>query len=1147
MTAHLGIQRSFSILLVLCLCAVLWALPAQAQVLYGSIVGTVTDQTGAVLPQAQVTINNKATGQSRETATDEAGRYTISNVLPGSYDLAVSAKGFKRFTQTSVAITINDITRVDVKLDVGAMAEQVTVEASVELLQSDKSDLHTDIQGRELTQTPISGYRNFQTMIDFIPGTTPAMFQNASTDSPARALTMNVNGTARNSNNTRIDGAASIFTWLPHHAMYIPPLESIQTVNVATNNFDAEQGMAGGAAISVITKSGTNQFHGAAFEYHSNHKWGAKNLFFNPNTPAGPKTPQRIDNQYGGTFGGPIKKDKLFFFASWEGTTTAERGNGLQSVPTAQLRSGNFQGLTTVYDPATGDSLGRNRTPFPNNIIPEARWSEAARTLQGLIPLPNTGTGQTNNLFASVPYYFKRDLVDGKMDWRPNSKLSVFGKYSVMISPVTATGALGQALGGYPGGAAGAAGIGTGHNKTDVFGGGVNYILSPTLLLDANFGGSLLHHDTTGPDFGKNIGLDVLKIPGTNGSDPRQSGFPIFRISGYSDLGNVNNWSPVERNDRVYTFVANLSWTRGAHNLRFGFDGVEHQLNHWQPELNGYSPRGGFNFVSGPTALNGGASPNNFNAYASFLLGLPGGSGTTAGFGKAYQFYDPMRTREFHQGYYVRDNWQATRKLSVNLGLRFEHYPIMNRGEFGIERYDPERNKVLLGGRGSVPRNAGTEAIAVMFAPRVGLAYRWNDKTVVRAGFGITNDPYPLGRPIRSPYPAVIVDEYFPTNNFLAAGCLTQPACLPGMTAGIPAVKFPDLSNGVLDIPNTIATNSLQPGKFRRGYIESFNLMVQRELGHGFALQTGYVGTRSIRQGVTYFEGNAGIVIGAGAAGRPLFGKFGVNANRQFYIPMATNRYDAWQTNVTRRFSGGLFLTSSFTWSKTIGISGGGFGNVAALSGNSDSGLSFYVPSQFSKNRSIASFDRTLTWTSATSYELPFGKKKRYLTTGALAALAGGWQINPTLSLYSGAPFTVTADGSSLNAPQNTQVADQIAEPKKLGGVGVGAPFYGQSAFSPVINQTTKLAEARFGNMGLNPLRGPRLFDMNLGLFRSFQITERWNLQFRAEALNLTNTPALNNPNQSVSTPSNFMTITSTISTVQAPQRTIRFGLRAAW
>jgi hypothetical protein len=246
---------------------------------------------------------------------------------------------------------------------------------------------------------------------------------------------------------------------------------------------------------------------------------------------------------------------------------------------------------------------------------------------------------------------------------------------------------------------------------------------------------------------------------------------------------------------------------------------------------------------------------------------------------------------------------------------------------------------------------------------------------------------------------------------------------------------------------------------------------------------------------------------------------------------MATNRYDSWQTNLTKRFSQGLFMTANYTWSKTMGLN----------AGNSDVGLRFYVPSQYSKNWAVADFDRTHAFTTAANWELPFGKGKPMLAGGATSKIVGGWQLNPALTLYSGTPFIVGTDGTSLNAPQNTQVADQIrADVPRFGGVGNGAPFYDPTAF-------TTVRETRFGNMGLNALRGPQLFNMNLGLFRRFSITESLNLQFRAEALNLTNTPALSNPNATASTPANFMMITSTISTVTSPQRTLRFGLRLAF
>ncbi len=1111
---------------VLCLvvavfAALVWVPSLEAQVLYGSLVGTVVDQSGAVVPQAEVTIHNKATGQKRETTTDEAGRYTISNVLAGSYDLAVNAKGFRPFAQTGIDISINNVTRVDVQLEVGAVVETVTVQASAATLQTDKADVRVELGKVVLENLPLPKYRNFQSLINLVPGATPARFQNAITDTPARGLTTNINGTVRNTMNTRIDGATSVFTWLPHHVLYIPPAESIETVNVSTNAFDAEQGLAGGAAITVASKSGTNEFHGSAFEFYNNQVFQAKN-FFNSDK----RTPKNIQHQYGAALGGPIKKDKLFFFASWEGMKQRQNFARFATVPTADLRSGDFSGIISrgagfidcnqtpragcIYDPTTGDAQGRGRTAFPNNRIPVERQSRIARKIQDLLPAPNR-TGSSTNLFASSPLVYDRDNVDVKVNWSISSRATMFGKYGLMESPVTSQGVLGEAIGGSAVSGSEAAGVGTGHNRTQIYGLGFTYTLTPRLLVDANFGGSRMHHDTQGPDFGKNIGSEVLGIPGTNGPDKRQSGFPIFDISGYETIGNPNNWSPVERNDRVYTYVANAAWTRGGHNIRFGMDLINHQMNHWQPELNSWSPRGRFNFRGGPTGLNGGAATNQFNAYAAFLLG------EAQEIGKAIQFYDPMRTREWQEGYYFRDQWNVTRNFTATLGLRWEYFPIMHRGEFGIERYDAETNKVLIGGRGDVPRNAGTNTSKTMFAPRIGLAYRLGNATVIRTGYGISYDPYPLSRPLRSPFPAVVVAE------FLGSGF--QP--IGKLDTGIPAFQTPDISSGVVALPLNFATRSLYPGDFRRGYIQSFNFFVERQVGAGFVAQVGYVGTRSIRQGVTAFNLNAGIIPGAGNNGRPLFLKFRRNATTGFYVPMATQTYDGLQARLDRRFSKGLFVTASYTWSKTM----------STTNGNADDGWLIYIPSEMRRARAVAPFDRTHMFIGSTVYELPFGKGKRFVTGGPAGAILGGWQINGIFSSYTGQPFTVTAPGTSLNAPDNPQWADQVSpNVAKLGGVGVGQPFFDRSAYRAV-------TEVRMGTSARNGLRGPGQVNLDFSLFRVFRLTERFKLEFRAESYNLSNTPHFSNPNGDVSSP-NFGFITST---AEQDQRNFKFALRLSF
>ena len=313
--------------LPLLIVAVIFAIahPAVAQVLYGSISGTVTDQTKAVVPKAHVTIFDPATRESREAFTDEQGRYSFPGLPAATYEIKVAAAGFRPFTRTNVIATINNVTRVDVQIEIGAENQEITVAGSAAVLQTDKSDVHTNLNPREMSNLPLPSYRNYQSLINLVPGATPAAFQNSVTDTPQRSLTTNVNGTNRNNNNTRVDGAGDVFVWLPHHTVYVPPEETIETVNVSTDSFDAEQGMAGGAAITVTTKSGTNQFHGVAFGFWDDNKLQARNFFY-----YGAGTPFSLHNIDGGTLGGPIVKDKLFFFGSWEGTLGTQQLFGVE-------------------------------------------------------------------------------------------------------------------------------------------------------------------------------------------------------------------------------------------------------------------------------------------------------------------------------------------------------------------------------------------------------------------------------------------------------------------------------------------------------------------------------------------------------------------------------------------------------------------------------------------------------------------------------------------------------------------------------------------------------------------------------------------------------------------------------------------------
>ncbi|MGH9843131.1 MAG: carboxypeptidase regulatory-like domain-containing protein, partial [Blastocatellia bacterium] len=365
---------------------------AQAQVLYGTLVGRVEDQSGAVVAGAKVTATNQATGQQREATTDESGAYAFRDLQAGVYDLKVAQTGFKSYAKAGLNVALNNIVREDVRMEVGAASESVTITAEAPTLQTDRADVSAQLDRTQITELPIGAGRNFQQLYKLIPGASPPVELHSDAGNPQRALGTNFNGVSYSNNNTRLDGATVSYPWLPHIVAYVPPADAVETVNIVTNSFDAEQGMAGGAAVNVQIKSGTNQFHGSAHEFHTNSRLRARNYFFYP-VKAGDKLPKNILNQFGGTFGGPVIKNKLFFFGSWERTVRRQNASAFRTLPTAALRQGDFTGTgAAIYDPATGNADGSGRQLFPNNRIPANRIDPIAAKLIALIPDPNLTT-----------------------------------------------------------------------------------------------------------------------------------------------------------------------------------------------------------------------------------------------------------------------------------------------------------------------------------------------------------------------------------------------------------------------------------------------------------------------------------------------------------------------------------------------------------------------------------------------------------------------------------------------------------------------------------------------------------------------------------------------------------------------------------
>jgi Carboxypeptidase regulatory-like domain/TonB dependent receptor-like, beta-barrel len=1076
----------------------------RAQVLYGSVVGTVKDAQGAAIPAATVLITNKETNSTREVVTGGEGEYTLANVLPGHYDVKVTLTGFREFIQTNVPVSAGQISRVDVKLDIGALTETVTVASDAQLLQTDKSDLHTELKSKEITNLPLNQYRNYQALINLVPGASPATFQNAQTDTPGRALRTNINGADGQNNNTRIDGASSVNIWLPHHAGYIAPAETIETVNVSTNNFDAAQGMAGGASVTVVTKSGTNQVKGSAFYFRNQDELNATPFF----TPSWDVTPKpacgKLNSSIsigGGTVGGPIVRNKLFFFGGYEGNyernSRFNDSNAAFSVPTAKIRNGDFSEVLAInpnfhiYDPATGNPDGTGRTEFPGAIIPADRISSIARQVQALYPLPNnpgTNNGLLNNLYLPRDPKADRDNYDFKVDWNRTSTHHIFVKYSTLRAKVSDIFKLGYD------------GVGFGDTKIYVPTAGHTWTISPTMVLDGAVGMNKQNQFAHGGDFGTNFGSETFGIPGTNGPDPRQSGMPQFN-TGYTALGNTDSWVPMERHETSYTITSNLTKMMGRHEIRSGFDFIRYQLDHWQPEL-GAGPRGLFDFSGNITGQPGYTANSTWNSYAAFLLGLDSGNS------KSIQ-YETMTGRENQYAVFVSDRWNASSKVTVNAGLRYEYYPLMTRANHGLERLDYTTWNVLIGGLGNVPEDNGIKVSKTLFAPRLGLAYRINDKTVFRTGYGLTYDPIPWSRPMRLSYPSTIGFSQ------TASGVFGSNFASFPLSAGIPNIPLPDISNGVIPMPRNVQTRTPNPTDVDRGRSQQWNVTMERQLPMDVSVSIAYVGTRTDGG---YADINVNYADpGGGDAGRKLFAVAGT-AEIDDWAGRTKRRYNALQTAINRPFKNGLLLKGAYTWSK-------------AMDETDDDGwvgLSWSQPSQLSRNYALAGYDRTHNFSMGFLYDLPFAKND----TGILPAIVQNWQVNGVYQFYSGNPFTIGGDNTALNQRGGQQTIQQISEIRRVGPAGPNAVYYDPASFAQPGNQ--------WGNTGRNFLRGPSNYNLDMGVFRGFPVGH-YRVEFRMTASNVLNHVRWGNPVTSFTDP-NFMKIRS-IPASFGP-RQIQLGLR---
>jgi hypothetical protein len=1102
-------HEKLSLLLAAGLLLALASVTASAQVTTADLVGTVRDNAGAVVPGVRVTLTNDATGVSRSVTTDDDGNYIFTSLQPGRYSLAAEATGFRKVERTGVELQVNQRAQIDVELQVGQVGETVQISGTPPLLESQSSVLGSVIQERQVQDLPLNG-RNFVQLAILSPGVSGASYGMRGTimsgtrpDDLRPGTELFVNGNRESSNNYLYDGIDNNDR-LTLAIVVRPAVEAIKEFKIQTNLFSAEQGRNPGGQVNVVTKSGGNEIHGAVYEFLRNDALDANNFFSNR---AGTKKPPFKQNQFGGAIGGPIIKGKTFFFGDYDGFRQRLGRVFVNTVPTVKMRQGDFSEITAgIYDPATTVQSGTTftRQRFPNDRIPQNRWDAVTAKLINAYPLPTT-SGLVNNLVTTPTRRQDWDQYDARVDHNHSERDTFFARHSwsktATTNPFT-----------FPAvqlpGLSKAVGVG----NEDTFAGTstlrahhavINWVhvISPRMVLDLRAGYARFQLDFTQADVESGDKLGVkLGVPNANQQD-QQDGLPIFSPANYTGIGHSRSL-PILRRENTYQYVGNLTFTGSAHTIKTGLDVRRRHLTEYQTN------RGNGRFNFSPNITNNPAGNTGGNSIASFLLGAP--SLIEQDYLLAW-----VGIRGTEYSAYVADDWRATQKLTLNLGLRYEldtpYSEVANRWA----NFDPRTATVLVAGRNSVNKYAGVNTFKKGFAPRFGFAWQVADKTVVRGGAGIFwNTAGHGGNALRLQrhVPFGPIYSFNPGNFFVSRR----------VSDGFPTI--PPLNLALADNPSG-SVIGVDPN-YQPGYAEQFNLTVQHELPSAVLLKASYVGNLGRHLDTSYNLNQA--VPGAGAVNnrRPFFAVRPTLADVTWAVSDGLAAYHAFQFSAEKRLTHGLSGLLSYTWGHSIDTVGQSFG------GGADGPLP-QDPRNRRADRGNSPFDIRHRLTIAWNYSLPFGKGRRWLSDGGPAEyILGGWQVNGINTFQTGLPFTPTANSATVNTGTGSR-PDRVGD-GKLDNPTVDR-WFDTSAFRTP-------AQFTYGNSGRNILYGPGRVNFDFSLFKEFGITEDVKLQFRTEFFNLFNTPQFDLPNAAIGA-SNAGTITSIVGT----PRQIQFGLKLAF
>lgn len=1043
-----------------------------------------------------MTLENTRTGVRQVSQTDSGGNYIFLNQRIGEYRVIAEASGFKQTSSDPFTLTVNARQRVNLTLQVGDVSQSISVSGAAEALETESSDRGQVIQRTAIVNLPLNG-RAYADLALLSPGVRKSNISN-------RDASFNVNGLRSSLNNFMVDGVdnnayGTSNQGFSNQIVQLNP-DAVEEFRVVTNNFSAEYGRAGGAIINASVRSGSNEFHGSAWEFLRNTQLNAIGFF----RPSSGVKPVLVQNQFGASFGGRIVRDKTFFFVDYEGLRRVERNLQFATIPTLDQREGRFGNSFPIRNPLTGEL-------YPDGIVPPSQITPFARQVLGDLPAPvrssASGTLPSNNWEYLTPVPSVDDKGDGRLDHYFSDRFNVFGRYSHRLLNRTENHVIPGPSGGDANG-----NVRVLNQQVTT---GFNYTLSPSSLLDFRFAWSLFEGGKFALGSDRPNMLEEYGIPGLPDDPVIGGGLTSQAVSGFTSMGRQSS-NPQFQNPTTYNPKVNYSKILSRHSLKAGYEyqAINTDIFDFNPQYGQDNYSGQF---SRPATV---TSANNLYNLVDFLFGA------RSAYNLNNQIVLNYRQR-MHFGY-LQDDWKVNSKLTLNLGVRYEYATPQWEKENRISNYDPVANSLIQASDGGIYERSLVNPDRNNWAPRVGLAWQMTGRTVLRSGYGISYIHFNrLGGENLLGYngPSIV--------NLTINQLASQPACTGDDYRNCFRLTQQGYPSGLVTPANfsTLTTRTnYTPSDYRSSYVQSWHLTIQRELGRNLVLDVAYVGNRS----------NGLMILADYNQARPNAAGENLTILQRRPIPGFDNMQMSWgggfavyhalQAKIEKRYSSGLYLLNSFTWSRAIDNAAG---HLESFNGDNSRVNFANIPGE----RGLGSYDQPFNNTTTVVWEVPYGKGRKFGSSapGIVNVVIGGWRLTGINTMTSGQPINITYSPASVG-----QVSTLPSyRPNYVGGdiytdQKDASAYFNRAAFAiPSSSQP-------FGNLGRNVARTESIFNFDLGLHKEFPLWgESTRLQFRSEFFNLFNTTNLGAPSQNVSN-GNFGTITS----LSSPARQIQFALK---